>query len=833
VPFTMYYSQPGSHFLTNGTVNMTNGAITVEVASTELVSLRSGPGTAIIPAAPAAGSATSVTNTAFTANWAYSTNATRYYLDVSTSSGFSSFLTGYDNLYVGYVPNYTVTGLSPGTTYYYQVRAANYEGTSGDSSVTSVTTTANPSVPAAPAVATPTNDFTGFIANWMASSGAATYYLDVSTSSSFSSYVTTSDPYNNSSDSYSNKNVGGVYPWNQVLNLTPNTQYYYRVRAANSSGTSGNSGVASIMTGSSIIASNYTSASGVQVGTAPDPMGPVASCQVNSTQTGGYLNYSVTAPVTGSYDVAFRLADANSGSQLQLKNGSTVLGTLNVPNSGGWSNWQTVMLTNISLTAGTQTLQVYISVGGWSLHWISFIPPTSGGTAPAAPSSLSATAVSANQINLSWVNNATNATGIVIQRSTGSTNSFAQLATLASTATSYSDTTLSAGTTYYYQVAATNSYGSSPWSNSTNATTATPPGAPAAPSSLSATAVSTNQINLSWVNNATNATGIVIQRSAGSATNLSQLATVAASATGYSDTTLSAGTTYYYQVGATNSNGSSPWSSQINATTAASGGGSGVIWIGVYTNSATATNWAISGTGVIVTYTNDAPASGPSTGCLLVSLPLSSSVTSDGIQILPSANVNATNYTAFEFDVKIEGSLDKNGQIQQLQPVVQSLYNGWMIWRGEPALTTISTNNGWQHMVVAVTNLDGGNITNWANINAVDAIVYDGNWTNSAPMKLGFANFKLSGGPGSVSAAPVAPVAPTIQPVALDGTGTNLMVGVPTQSGYIYYLLSTTNLAPPVVWTTNTSFAGTGTTITTPVPINQSQQNLFMKFRVE
>jgi len=43
--------------------------------------------------------------------------------------------------------------------------------------------------------------------------------------------------------------------------------------------------------------------------------------------------------------------------------------------------------------------------------------------------------------------------------------------------------------------------------------------------------------------------------------------------------------------------------------------------------------------------------------------------------------------------------------------------------------------------------VDGGNIANWAAINAVDALVYDGNWTNSASMKLGFTNFKLTGGP--------------------------------------------------------------------------------------
>jgi hypothetical protein len=76
------------------------------------------------------------------------------------------------------------------------------------------------------------------------------------------------------------------------------------------------------------------------------------------------------------------------------------------------------------------------------------------------------------------------------------------------------------------------------------------------------------------------------------------------------------------------------------------------------------------------------------------------------------------------------------------------------------------------------------------------------------------------------------PTAPTIQPVTVDSTGANLVVKVPTQSGYTYYLLSTTKLTPPVVWTTNTSFAGTGATITTPVPINKSQGDLFLKFLV-
>ncbi len=89
---------------------------------------------------------------------------------------------------------------------------------------------------------------------------------------------------------------------------------------------------------------------------------------------------------------------------------------------------------------------------------------------PAAPSSLSATAVSGSQINLNWVDNSFDETGFDIERSSDGMN-FAQIATVGVNTSSYSDTGLSAAMTYYYRVAATNNAGSSAYSNITNATT--------------------------------------------------------------------------------------------------------------------------------------------------------------------------------------------------------------------------------------------------------------------------------------------------------------------------------------------------------------------------
>ena len=92
------------------------------------------------PPAPVGGGASSVTSTSFTANWASASTATGYYLDIALDAGFTNFLTGYNNLNVNNVTSVNVTGLLPGTTYFYRVRAYNANGTSPNSNVIIVTT---------------------------------------------------------------------------------------------------------------------------------------------------------------------------------------------------------------------------------------------------------------------------------------------------------------------------------------------------------------------------------------------------------------------------------------------------------------------------------------------------------------------------------------------------------------------------------------------------------------------------------------------------------------------------------------------------------------------
>jgi hypothetical protein len=186
-----------------------------------------------LPATPVASAGSAAACNQITANWGASSGATGYFLDVSTVNSFGSFVSGYNGLDVLNVTTYNITGLTPGTTYYYRVRAYNTCGCGISINSGTITYATLPAAPTAPVATAGTGAAcTQITANWNASVNATKYYLDVSPVIGFSSFV----------GIYNNLDVGNVLTLN-VTGLTAGTSYYYRIRAYNSCGTSVSSNI--------------------------------------------------------------------------------------------------------------------------------------------------------------------------------------------------------------------------------------------------------------------------------------------------------------------------------------------------------------------------------------------------------------------------------------------------------------------------------------------------------------------------------------------------------------------------------------------------------------
>lgn len=200
-------------------------------------------------------------------------------------------------------------------------------------------------------------------------------------------------------------------------------------------------------------------------------------------------------------------------------------------------------------------------------------PLTGGGgttpTAPAAPIALTATAGNA-QISLSWTASS-GATSYNVKRATTSGGPYTTIATNV-TGTSYVNTALTNGTTYYYVVSAVNTAGESGNGAQASATPTAGVSTPAAPANVIATAGNA-QVSLSWTATS-GATSYNVKRATTSGGPYTTVAT-AVTATNYVNTALTNGTAYYYVVSAVNAAGESANSTQVNATPVAGNGGGG------------------------------------------------------------------------------------------------------------------------------------------------------------------------------------------------------------------------------------------------------------------
>ncbi|MFA9191998.1 T9SS sorting signal type C domain-containing protein [Flavobacterium sp. FZUC8N2.13] len=369
------------------------------------------------PSVPSTASPYSATCSGFTAQWGYASNATNYILDIATDSGFTSIVSGYNNLSVGDVLSYVVTGLNPATTYYYRVRASGCS-TSANSGTMSIAT----STVAIPSIASPYSaTCSGFTAQWGYSANATNYIIDVATDFSFTSIVS----------GYNNLSVGNVLNY-AITGLNPATTYYYRVRASGCS-TSANSSTMS----------NTTSTIAI----------PSTASPYSATCTGFTAQWGFSANATNYIiDVA---TDSGFTSIVSGYNNLSVGNVLNYAITGlnpATTYYYRVRASGCSTSANSGTMN----------YTTSPVPASIPVVIGASNSNCS------NGLQLNW-NQVTNATGYYLDISTN--NSFSSFVSgyngfnIGYQTSSFYAGGLSSGLTYYYRIRAYNSCSTTASSN--------------------------------------------------------------------------------------------------------------------------------------------------------------------------------------------------------------------------------------------------------------------------------------------------------------------------------------------------------------------------------
>ncbi len=373
---------------------------------------------------------------------------------------------------IGYSPalvdSFVAGNLNPKTTYFYLVRAIDTTAASATAGPSSAQTQSDVTPPTAAA-----NLRAGII-----SQTSVQLIWDPATDNVG---VTAYDIYINGNKAYS---VGNVNTFT-VYNLVNGQTYTFTVKARDFAGnvspfsnqlaaTAAFNGLTyNYYSGSWSTLPDFNTLTPVATGNVPNVTLSPALSTVNFGFTWtGYINI----PVTGTY--YFQTA-SDDGSKLYIDIPYSASTTPTV-NNDGLHGTNTVTSAALTLTAGVHTfVATYFQAGGgynMAVNWKTpqtggvfvAIPNsafaqtfTPGGTAPAAPSSLTAVAASAKKINLTWQDNSNNETGFQIFRSTSAAGPFVTIATVKPNRINYGDSSLSPSTTYYYKIQAINQYGSS------------------------------------------------------------------------------------------------------------------------------------------------------------------------------------------------------------------------------------------------------------------------------------------------------------------------------------------------------------------------------------
>ncbi len=400
--------------------------------------------------------------------------------------------------------SYNDTGASSaGTTYYYWVRADSNCSTSGYSTANTGYRNTTPVAPTGVAASDSTN--CGLVSvSWNAVSNATTYSI-----------------YRNTVNSTAGATLLGsdnASPYSDATGVA-GTTYYYFVRAGNACGTSGYS------TGNAGRAQTPASPPTVNASDGTLCTG-VAVTWNAATQADSYYVYRNTVNNTGTATLLVTTAATNYTDNAAVV-GTTYYYWVRSNNECGPGNYSTV-------NTGYR------------------------GTAPAVPTNVSATdgIPCTPAVTISWTAPATASGYQVFRNIVNNSATATQIATVFSPNTTYDDATALPNTLYYYWVKATNACGvgafSAPDTGNRGA-------APPIPTGVNATdGVRCNSVVVSWTAS-TGATGYEIWRNT---VNNSATAVMIGTdnASPFSDNTVVGATVYFYWVRATNSCGTSGFS---------------------------------------------------------------------------------------------------------------------------------------------------------------------------------------------------------------------------------------------------------------------------------
>ena len=93
---------------------------------------------------------------------------------------------------------------------------------------------------------------------------------------------------------------------------------------------------------------------------------------VGWTDAGEWLGYTIQNVTPGTYDLKIKVAAPSSGGLFFVQLNGTNLSVIDVPSTGGWYNWQNVLVPDVEISNGEQFFKIQIVQAGFNIERIKF-----------------------------------------------------------------------------------------------------------------------------------------------------------------------------------------------------------------------------------------------------------------------------------------------------------------------------------------------------------------------------------------------------------------------------------------------------------------------------